>query len=205
MGKIIDKIVERCIEKQIIDSEDSEWFRYGLEKRIVTVFVGIPFLLLAILLTDIWGAIGFMGSFFLLRSKINGYHAKTPLQCMIASVLLEFMFLSLVYPHVSIFSTLLIMAVSVIVIFFLAPFNDPSIHLDSREVTLCKNSARIRIIILFILAGVAIALNMDGVAKGITSGSAMAVLLLCSAYVFERGCKNGKSEDSSAQCSQWNG
>ena len=205
MGRIIDKIVERCIEKKIIDPEASEWFRYGLERRIVTLFVGIPFLLLAMLLTDIWGAIGFMGSFFLLRSKINGYHAKTPLQCTLASVLFEFIFLGVVYPIIGVFVILLIMIVSMIAIFFLAPFNDPRIHLDSREVMLLKYGARIRIMLLCALTIVAIALNVHSIAKGISSGSAMAVLLLCSAYVLERRCKNGKSEEASTQCPEWHG
>lgn len=205
MGRMIDKFVERCIENHIIDYEDSEWFKYGLERRIVTIFVGIPFLLLAISLTDIWGTIGFMGSFFLLRSKINGYHAQTPVQCMVASAIMEFIFLRVVYSNIDTFSILLIMVVSVIAIFFLAPFNDASIHLDRKEIMLFKKSARIRIIILFVLTSVAIALNMDSAAKGISSGSAMAVLLLCSAYVLGRRCKNGKSEETSEQCAKWNG
>jgi len=196
--RMIVKIVERCIEKQIITSADSEWFRYGLERRILTAFVGIPFLFLAVMLTDIWGAIGFMGSFFLLRSKINGYHAKTPVQCMISSVLLEVLFLSVVYPRMGRFICLLIMTVSLVAIFFLAPSNDPSIHLDSRELKLFRKSARIRMVLLFALASIAVVLNIDGVAKGITSGSAMAVLLLCSAYIFEGRCKNGESEEASA-------
>lgn len=205
MERMIDRFVEICIEKQIIDSEASEWFKYGVERRIVTAFVGIPFLLLAMLLTDIWGAIGFMGSFFLLRSKINGYHAKTPVQCMIASMFLEFVFLIVVYPNIGTLSILLIMAVSLITIFFLAPYNDSSIHLDRKEIILFKKSARIRIIILFVLTSAAIALNMDSAAKGISSGSAMAVLLLCSAYVLGRRCKNGKGEETSEPCTEWNG
>ena len=205
MGKMINKLAERCIEKQIIDPEASEWFKYGIERRVVTIFVGIPFLLLAVLLTDIWGAIGFMSSFFLLRSKINGYHAQTPVRCMIASILLEFFFLIIVYPNLGILSILLIMTASAVVIFILAPHNDMSMHLDDREVMLFKKSARIRIVLLFACTGAAVVLNLDNVAKGISSGSAMAVLLLCSAYIFERRCKNGKDEETCEQRSEWNG
>lgn len=169
------------------------------------VFVGTPFFLLAIVLTDIWGAIGFLGSFFILRSKINGYHAKTPMRCMIASIFLEIVFLGVVYPHIAIHGAIIVMVVASVLIFMLAPFNDPNIHLSRKEVTQCKNSARARILLLLVVSLVAIVLNMGAAAKGIASGCAMAVLLLCSAYVLERRCKNGKIEDTSSQCAEWRG
>lgn len=203
MENLVDRIVSECVKKQIVESEDADWFRYGLEKRGVLIFVGIPFFVLAIWMTDIWGALSFFISFFTLRSRINGYHANTPFQCFVASVALEYVLLRLLYPHLSNGGALIIMIASVVVIYLCAPYNHPNMQLTEKEVAVCRNSARMRSAILFLIAAISMLLGETQVAKGISLGSAMAAFLLCCAYIFSKRCNNGKNEDQSEQSAEW--
>ena len=93
MNVAVDFIVTLCIRKNIIKEENIAWFRYGLEKRIVTLVVGIPFVLMGIAISNIWTALSFFLSFFFLRTRMNGYHAKSILGCLICSLALELLFL----------------------------------------------------------------------------------------------------------------
>ncbi len=201
--KLVDMVVSKCVNAHIIDSEDIDWFRYGLEKRVMLILVGIPFLVLAIVLTCLWGTIGFLVSFFVLRSRINGYHANTPLQCLVASVALEYVFLGLLYPHIGSNIVALVMIASVLLIYLLAPYNHPNMQLTERETEACRKGAKIRSICLLVVVAIAMLLGMTQLAKGISLGSAMAAALLCCAYIFNWRKNNGENKDKGKQNAEW--
>lgn len=73
---MIARITEYCVRKDIISSNDAEWFSYGLVQRsekLITICFLFP---LGWLLSSFSTSLAFYLSFFLLRTRANGYHAK---------------------------------------------------------------------------------------------------------------------------------
>lgn len=57
MQKLMDMVTAKLVTEGVVKACDKEWFAYGLEKRILTIFTAIPFLIIAIALSDIWTAV----------------------------------------------------------------------------------------------------------------------------------------------------
>lgn len=96
MQKLIDKLTDYCVKEAFIKPEEVLWFKYGLEKRLSTIIVGIPFLIIAFLISDFLCAISFFATYFFVRKYIGGYHAKTVYGCIIFSLTVELVFLIVV-------------------------------------------------------------------------------------------------------------
>ncbi len=199
MEVIISKIASACLKRNIVAVDDLEWFRYGLEKRIVSICVGIPFFVVAIFLTGYWSAIAYFFSFYFLRSRANGYHANTPLQCFFSSILLEFILLGLIYPYLCRHGAAALALVSLVLIFIFAPFKHDKMNLSPEEVFACKKSARIRCCILFALEIIFYLVNWTNPMKGLALGSAMAAFLLCYAYILFWRNNNEKDPKNSTE------
>ena len=195
MNVAVDFIVTLCIRKNIIKEENIAWFRYGLEKRIVTLVVGIPFVLMGIAISNIWTALSFFLSFFFLRTRMNGYHAKSILGCLICSLALELLFLGGIAHWINNYSAGVIMALVLITTFTVAPYNHSNMHLTSNELSACKIAVRIRYSILLVILGVCILHKWTAITKGIASGCAMAGTLLCFAYIIDWRTQNGETAD----------
>lgn len=190
MTKVINWIVTTSLKHQIISEKDEPWFRYGIEKRLTTIITGIPFFTLAILLTNFLVACVFLFSFYILRSRMNGYHEKKFLFCFIHSLLLESILLLLIFPVLNQAAIYVISPICTIGVFILAPYNHPNMHYSKKELYACKMSSRIRITIITICSIAACLWGYTDLAKGITLGSMMAVYLLCLAYLRKGGKRN---------------
>ena len=69
----MDMVTAKLVTEGVVKACDKEWFAYGLERRILTIFTAIPFLIIAIALSDIWTAVMYLCSFYFLRVRTNGY------------------------------------------------------------------------------------------------------------------------------------
>ena len=183
MNSLLDRMVNYILSNQVVSAEKEAWLRYGLEKRIYTLLVYIPFSILAVLLAGFWTAVFFMGSFFHLRSKTNGIHAKSAIACLFGSVLLELLFLGLFLPYLNEISIVTLIAISLIVVYLLAPYNHPNMNLTTEEYIACKKISRIRATQLAFLVVLLISCGLIEIAKGISLGYTMASALLGLAYI----------------------
>lgn len=91
--RCIRSIVDMCVTKGYITQDQSPWLYYGLEKRVSTVIVSIPMLIIGSLVSSPATSIAFYISFCSLRTRTNGIHAKTLFGCLIVSTLSEIIFL----------------------------------------------------------------------------------------------------------------
>lgn len=140
MQKLVDRITRYCIDEELIKSEDAPWFKYVLAKRISTIFVGIPFLILAFVISNFLSAISFFATYFFVRKYIGGFHAKTVWGCLSFSLLMELVFLG-VLPYLITTPVLLgMLGISVLAILKLAPYNHPNLHLTHEEKKACRKS-----------------------------------------------------------------
>ncbi len=185
MHTITDRLVEMLHQRGLIDKADIPWVRYGIQKRLLT-FVGIiPLLLLGIHIAGFRNAVMFISSFYLLRPWCNGYHAKTPVSCLITSLLIEVAFLLgiryILTPHIAIIVNIL----SCIILLIYAPYNHPKMHYTQEEIVALKAKIRKTLIPLEIAVGCALILQFTDVLYGLTAGVAMTTFMLYLAYIKE--------------------
>ncbi len=186
MSFIVDTIVCFCIKNGFVEAKKIEWLRYGIEKRLSTFLVLVPFLILAASLSKPLVAISFFIGFFSLKRYTNGFHAKTFCGCLCASLLLECFFLCFLYPSLNLASIIWINIVGRIAITVLAPYNHPNIHLTEEEIIALKEKSCSTISYLNIAVATCAVTNLLNIAKGLTVGIAMATFLLCLAYMPKR-------------------
>lgn len=184
---LVNRLVEFCRKAGYVTEEQEPWIKYILEKRITTICVLIPFFVIGVALTSLATAASFLVSFYLLRSRINGFHAKTFWGCFVASLIWEFVFLGLVYPIINNVASLIVLAVSIVAILMLAPFRHPSLPLSEDEYQASKCSARYRLALLTIVYIVFALFNLKAAALGILLGIAMAAVMLILAYLYRKG------------------
>lgn len=183
MHKFVDAITKYCIDEGIVKVDDAPWLKYGLEKRIATLVVGIPFFILALTISDFSCSISFFFTYFFVKKYIGGYHAKTIWGCLLFSLLMELAFL-MILPRLLTTPTLLVILVgSVLSILKLAPYNHPNLHLTQEEVKACQERGHQRIYISALVTVVAWFTGIREIAKGCAIGIVMASALLCLGYI----------------------
>lgn len=183
MQKLVNKVANYCVNKELIRAEDIPWFVYGLESRIATIIVGIPFLILAFAISTPTSAFFFFVSYFFVRRYIGGYHAKTVWGCIIFSLLAELVFL-IGLPHLlNTQISLIILCISILIVYKLAPYNHPNIHFSSDEIVSCRKKGLNRVCIASLVTLMAHIAGNSEIANGCTIGIAMAATLLCLGYI----------------------
>lgn len=190
MNYLINYITKTCIRHQIISSNQVAWFKYGLEKRISSVFVSFPFFLLAVVLSNLHVAFSFFLCFYIIRSKANGYHAKSFWGCFFLSLMHVTIFVGVLYRLLNIFTLNIIAIVGTILISRLAPFNSKEMHLSKSESLCCRRSSRKRSFCILLLGFSLQTLGQSAITKGLFLGIAMAAYLLCLAYYINWRKKN---------------
>lgn len=185
--KCIKNLSNYCVDKGIIAEDKSEWFQYGIERRLISILIGCPFFVLALILTDFSVSASFFLSFYYLRSRTNGFHAKSVHACLIISLLCESFFLTVFYYSLTPIIMIGVNITSIVLVLMLAPYKDSSFPLSNDEFCAIKKSSRIRVIILAIIVCISSLLGQHELSKGITTGVAMAVSLLSLAYILNGG------------------
>lgn len=183
MEVLTEKIVTYCIHNEIISAEDVQWFRYGIEKRIIFLLCTSLLTALVTYLCGVQAAVSFLIGFFMLRERIGGYHAKTPLKCMSISVTMVLLSFGLLYPYLNAGAIIFLGLGSVAAIFLLAPYNHPNMHFSTEELNSLRPRGRIWAIILHLTAVLLWGIGLHTVARGLIIGITMAAFLLCLAYI----------------------
>ena len=185
MNSFVKYISDLCLRNQIITSEQCTWFEYCLEKRISSILVSIPFFILATIMSDVYVAFAFFVCFYLIRTKANGFHARTVWGCFILSIIHVIAFIGVLYPLLDAITLDIIAFVGVSIIWLLAPFDSPEMHLSDTEKATCRTSSRMRSCGILVCGFILQALGVLTIAKGLFLGIAMAAYLLCLAYIFK--------------------
>lgn len=82
-----DRILSQLIKLNIIDSEDEDIYRFGLEGISLKLVHYLSYFLIATLLREWMRFLIFFSAFLLLRKNAGGYHAKTKGGCYVSSCL----------------------------------------------------------------------------------------------------------------------
>ena len=179
---MIARITEYCVRKDIISSSDAEWFSYGLVQRSEKL-IAICFLFpLGCLLSSFSTSLVFYLSFFLLRTHTNGYHAKTSAGCLLFSICSECVLFLLILPYLKGSASLWILTLSTIIIFWLAPYDHPNLHMTKEELAASRRMARLTVLILDMALILSLGAKFYAFANGIALGLGFTAFLLIVAH-----------------------
>ena len=120
--------------------------------------------------------------FYFLRKRASGFHAKTFAGCFVFSTICAFTIFRFTVPLCSTTVQVVICAVSTALIFGLAPFDHPNMHMSSAELEASRKIARRNTIILdtaFLVAHICSAYDL---AAGTSLALGYTALLLLLAY-----------------------
>ena len=186
---------EYCVRKDIISSSDAEWFSYGLVQRcekLITLCFLFP---LGWLLSSFSASFAFYLSFFLLRVRTNGYHAKTFAGCLLFSVCSECVLFLLILPNLRAIALLWVLASSTITIFLFAPYDHPNLHMTKEELAASKHMAMLTVLILDMALILSLSMQFYAFANGLALGLGFTAFLLIMEY--------GKQIYEKEICKQW--
>lgn len=132
-----DRILEQLIKLQIINSEEEEIYRFGLEALFLKGVHYISYFFIAILGCEVPKFILFFVAFLLLRKSAGGYHSETKAGCYILSCLtvisVIFLLKHIVLHNVMTMIAILFLVTADVIIYFLAPLGNRNRELDIEE------------------------------------------------------------------------
>lgn len=194
--KLISTLVDMCIAKGYITQDQAPWLYYGIEKRVASIFISIPMLIIGSLVSTPAMAIAFYFSFCFLRTRTNGLHAKTLAGCLFLSMLSEIFFLGILPCILDDVVTISLLTISTVSIVVLAPYNHPNMDLSDEESTACAKSTKNRLFTLILLLVILYEMKLFQLSTGITLGIVMTALTLVLAYILKGGKENEAAEQS---------
>lgn len=167
-----------------IAEDKKDWCHYVVIKFLMSVLSLCLLIPIGSLVVGWIGSILYTFTFRFLRARTGGYHAKTPHGCLITSVILQILFLSLsiCMPDASLF--IFVAIISGLSIALIGPVNHPELHLSSTEMSALR--PRIYLRVAFILIAFSLILFVNPVWAGCIAFSifSVALLLAFSAYGF---------------------
>ncbi len=76
-----EKIAYYFVKQGVVESEEADIYRYGIETIICTLVDVLIALLAGIVFEEVWLAMWYFVIFAVLRQFVDGYHAKTFVRC----------------------------------------------------------------------------------------------------------------------------
>lgn len=183
--KQLDCFVERYVKNGYIPEDQAPWLRYALEKRITSIITLIPVIMIGLAITSQARLFAFLVAFFWLRSRTNGYHAKSVAACTFGSVVWEIFFLKVLPVRNTVFA-LVSFSMSIFIIWFCAPYNHPDMGMSLEEVIACAKSAKVRLSMLVFSFCILNIWGLKQVAEGILLGIVMTAATLIMAKVMSK-------------------
>lgn len=143
-------LLAKLCNKYVINQEDIDIYRFGIELLTVTFFKAIGLLIIGLAFGIISEIIVFTLFFSGLRVQAGGYHAKTPMKCFLATLGLIFMSIVLVKAisiKYEIYFILVSIATSFLMIIYVAPVENENRPLSKEEKILYKHRSILTVIV----------------------------------------------------------
>ncbi len=183
---LVEPFVSFCACHNIVSEDDIPTLRYCIEKRLYSLLIYMPLILLGSLISNHLTTVSFLWAFSYLRRMTNGFHAKTPFLCFLGSFILFLFVLAFAMKEYPLWVILILTSVSAMIIWILAPYNHPSMNYSTDEISACKKSAKIRLIITFSIMMVFYLTSESRIVNGIFFGIILVAALLGIAYIIDR-------------------
>lgn len=163
------------------DETTRQWFQYALQRRSLSAAINLLLLLIGLPAVGLVPTLCFLFAFNTLRKYAGGYHAATPLQCLLLSALQTVVCVYVIYPLLRrdyFLSTLLLACTAVAVIFRFAPILPLQLHATVTEWQACRIKARCIVLVEFLVVSLLMLLNLPDAAFMGSMGMAAAATSL---------------------------
>lgn len=159
MERFAEKIVQKCVQTNLIEEDQSDWLFYSLQRRFMNIGGFLFLILLGVLIAPFQQVLLLNLGLAFLREKTNGLHMPTKLSCFVFSLICEYSCLFILHQlqeNVSFVSAVLLV-ISTGLIVALAPCNNAAIHCSLSELQSMKKSVYKRlalyglIVVIFII------------------------------------------------------
>ena len=142
-----EKIANALLDNKIIDSDNYDICRYGINQCITTLFNFVTTLIISLIYGMVLEAIIFTIAYIPIRVYAGGYHAKTPVGCwMFSVVILALVLLVMKGINFSLLVSVLLLIASGSLVCILSPVEDANKPLDEIEMKVYKKRTLIMMI-----------------------------------------------------------
>lgn len=142
-----EKIATALLDNKIIDSDNYDICRYGINQCITTLFNFVTTLIIGLIYGMVLEAIFFTIAYIPVRIYAGGYHAKTPVGCwLFSAVILVIVLLAIKKFTISLLVSVLLLIASGSLVCILSPVEDANKPLDEIEMRVYKKRTLIMII-----------------------------------------------------------
>lgn len=153
MELLIQHITQKCLQENLLEEDQAEWFRYSLERRIRNTGGFSLMIAFGSLLVPLPQVLVLNLALAFLRSKTNGLHMPTPATCCVVSLALEVVCLDLLrYAPGGVLLALCIVSTGLLL--WLAPCNNKALHLTAEEKAQLRIDVRKRLAVYLAAAAV---------------------------------------------------
>ena len=142
------KIAYFFYDKDLLPQGELEWAIYTIERRVLSMLFTPCILMIGSILSSFFTTLIFYISFIILRHKVGGYHAETPMGCFFLSILVTVFASGFAIPlamkKIEFFVLLLF---SCFIVFAMKPTNHPNMKMSEDESTENHKRAKLRVVI----------------------------------------------------------
>ena len=177
METFAEAVTQFCLRKHLIDSHQTEWCHYMVVRRAMSIISLLWLVPVGALLSKWYISLAFVLSYRFRRSRTGGYHAKSPLGCILSSTCLQITGMCFVSCTKGLLRIAVLFVISSIIIIRQAPANNAELHLTTEEIQALKPRIKMRLLILFTLM-LAFSLMLPRIAVCISFGVAVTAALL---------------------------
>lgn len=149
LSKASECLAGKLVKNNIIKKEDFEIYKFGIESFIIKACHLVSYMIIGMVFRLLPELIVFLGAFIPLRESSGGYHAKTPVKCYILScgTVISFLCLLILIPESKMEYSIILAAVSSLILFLIVPVETENKPLNDAEQTYYKSKAGFIIII----------------------------------------------------------
>lgn len=142
MEAIVERIVEKCIQSELIEESQRDWMAYSLQRKFMNFGGFFILVCFGTLVAPLPQVILLNFGLALLREKTNGLHMPTVFSCFITSLFCEYACLYLIdrLQSSTIAAAITLFIVSAMLILILAPCNNSAMHCSNEELPGHENS-----------------------------------------------------------------
>ena len=134
METFAEAVTQFCLRKHLIDSHQTEWCHYMVVRRAMSIISLLWLVPVGALLSKWYISLAFVLSYRFLRSRTGGYHAKSPLGCILSSTCLQITGMCFVSCTKGLLRIAVLFVISSIIIIRQAPANNAELHLTTEEI-----------------------------------------------------------------------
>lgn len=149
MEAIVERIVEKCIQSELIEESQRDWMAYSLQRKFMNFGGFFILVCFGTLVAPLPQVILLNFGLALLREKTNGLHMPTVFSCFITSLFCEYACLYLIdrLQSSTIAAAITLFIVSAMLILILAPCNNSAMHCSNEELRDMKIAVRKRLVL----------------------------------------------------------